>query len=58
MSSTHVTIKIPKELVDEMDRLLGKHGFRSRGEIAKEALRQFLAKYENEINLRKSRKEG
>jgi len=41
MSATHVTIKIPKELVEEMDKLLGKHGFRSRGEIAKEAIRQF-----------------
>ena len=29
-----------------MDKLIGKHGFRSRGEIAKEAVRELLAKYE------------
>jgi Arc/MetJ-type ribon-helix-helix transcriptional regulator len=49
MPQNHVTVKIPKELVDEMDKLKGKHGFRSRGEIAKEALRQFLAKYESDL---------
>lgn len=45
MSQTHVTIKLPKELVEEMDKLIGTHGFRSRGEIAKEAIRSFLPKY-------------
>ena len=29
-----------------MDKLIGKHGFRSRGEIAKEAVKELLAKYE------------
>jgi Arc/MetJ-type ribon-helix-helix transcriptional regulator len=47
--ATHVTIKLPKELVAEMDKLQGKHGFRSRGEIAKEAIRQFLTKYEEDL---------
>jgi len=42
----HVTVKIPQELVAEMDKLIGKHGFRSRGEIAKEAIRELLAEYE------------
>lgn len=42
----HVTIKIPQELVDEMDKLIGKYGFRSRGEIAKEAIRELLTEYE------------
>jgi Arc/MetJ-type ribon-helix-helix transcriptional regulator len=42
---THVTIKVPKELVAEMDELIGTHGFRSRGEITKEALRRLLADY-------------
>lgn len=46
MVATHVTVKIPKDLVKEMDKLLGKHGFRSRGEIAKEAIRKLLANYE------------
>jgi len=50
MSTPHVTIKLPKELVDEMDKLKGKHGFRGRGEIAKEAIRQLLDKYKADIN--------
>lgn len=43
----HVTVKIPKELIMDMDRLIGSHGFRSRGEIAKEAIRQLLNSYQN-----------
>ena len=46
MSETHVTVKIPKDLIEEMDKLVGKHGFRSRGEIAKEAVRQLISSYE------------
>lgn len=48
-SEGHVTVKIPRELIGEMDKLKGKHGFRSRGEITKEALRQFLTKYESDL---------
>ena len=44
--TNHVTIKIPRELVAQMDKLKGKHGFRSRGEIAKEAIRKLLKDYE------------
>jgi len=44
---SHVTVKIPRELVEEMDKLLGKHGFRSRGEIAKEAIRRFMENYKD-----------
>jgi Arc/MetJ-type ribon-helix-helix transcriptional regulator len=47
--SDHVTVKIPKELVDEMDRLIGALGFRSRGEIAKEAIRQLLNHYKESL---------
>ena len=47
--SDHITIKLPKELVAEMDRLIGIRGFRSRGEIAKEAIRQFLNQYKETI---------
>lgn len=46
---SHVTIKVPKELVAEMDRLIGTHGFRSRGEITKEALRRLLKEYREVI---------
>lgn len=48
-TSDHVTVKIPKELVDEMDRLIGALGFRSRGEIAKEAIRQLLSHYKENL---------
>lgn len=41
----HVTIKIPRELIERMDELKGKEGFRSRGEIAKEAIRKLLKEY-------------
>jgi len=47
----HVTIKIPRELIEEMDKLKGKYGFRSRGEMAKEAIRYLLDKYASESEL-------
>jgi len=47
--SDHVTIKIPKELIEEMDKLKGVMGFRSRGEIAKEAIRQLLSRYKEKL---------
>ena len=47
--SDHVTVKIPKELTDEMDKLIGALGFRSRGEIAKEAIRQLLSHYKENL---------
>ncbi|MEM3788307.1 MAG: ribbon-helix-helix domain-containing protein [Candidatus Bathyarchaeia archaeon] len=47
--SDHITIKLPKELVEEMDRLIGVKGFRSRGEIAKEAIRQLLSQYKESL---------
>jgi len=47
--SDHITIKLPKELVAEMDRLIGTMGFRSRGEIAKEAIRQLLSQYKEKF---------
>jgi Arc/MetJ-type ribon-helix-helix transcriptional regulator len=45
----HNTVRLPEELTDEMDKLIGTHGFRSRAEIAKEAIRAFLEKYQKEI---------
>lgn len=47
----HVTVKIPQDLIDEMDNLIGKHGFRSRGEIAKEAIRQLMFTYKKQVPL-------
>ena len=45
----YVTFRLPRELVDEMDKLIGKRGFRSRAEIAKEAIRIFLDHYKELI---------
>ena len=42
---TYVDVSLPKDLVDEMDKLVGQYGFRSRPEIAKEAIRQLLFRY-------------
>lgn len=39
------TIRIPQELAAEMDKLIGDYGFRSRAEIAKEAIRRYLRLY-------------
>lgn len=44
----YTTLKIPNDLINQMDALLGKHGFKSRGEIVKEALRELLDHYEKE----------
>jgi len=49
--SDHVTIKLPIELVEEIDALQGKFGFRSRGEIVKEAVRRLLDHYRKIIPL-------
>lgn len=43
MSSEYVTVSIPKELADEIDKLVGKHGFSSRAEIVKSAIRKLLS---------------
>jgi Arc/MetJ-type ribon-helix-helix transcriptional regulator len=47
--SDHVTVKIPRDLIGEMDKLIGSLGFRSRGEIAKEAIRQLLNHYKESL---------
>jgi Arc/MetJ-type ribon-helix-helix transcriptional regulator len=41
----YTTIRIPKELSGEMEKLIGKKGFRSKAEIVKEALRRLLEHY-------------
>jgi hypothetical protein len=41
----YVTIKLPKNLVDEIDNFVGKHGFVSRTEVVKEAIRRLLQQY-------------
>jgi Arc/MetJ-type ribon-helix-helix transcriptional regulator len=40
--SEHNTVKLPESLTDEMDKYMGKKGFTSRAEIAKQAIREFM----------------
>ena len=46
MSNECTTLRLPKELVDEIDKIVGKHGFTSRAEVAKEAIRKLLQEYQ------------
>jgi metal-responsive CopG/Arc/MetJ family transcriptional regulator len=41
----HLSIKLPKNLVDEIDNFVGKYGFVSRTEVVKEAIRRLLQQY-------------
>lgn len=43
----HITVKIPTELIEEIDTLIKsqRFGFRSRGEFVKEAVRKLLDHY-------------
>jgi len=41
----YITIKLPKNLVDEIDNFVGKYGFVSRTEVVKEAIRKLLRQY-------------
>lgn len=43
----HVTVALPAELIEEIDALVGRFGFRSRGEVVKEAVRKLLEYYRN-----------
>ena len=44
-SNEYVVVKIPKNLADDVDALIGKFGFTSRAEITKQALRKLLQEY-------------
>jgi len=41
----YVFVKIPKSLLDEVDKAIGKHGYRSRTEFIKDAIRSLLREY-------------
>ncbi|MEM3956148.1 MAG: ribbon-helix-helix domain-containing protein [Candidatus Bathyarchaeia archaeon] len=38
----YVSISLPRNLIREIDRLVGHHGYTSRAEVIKEALRRYL----------------
>jgi metal-responsive CopG/Arc/MetJ family transcriptional regulator len=45
MSTGYSIIKIPDELAEEVDKIVGKHGYRSRTEFVKDATRALLREY-------------
>jgi len=45
----YVTLKIPHELAEAIDRIIGKMGFRTRAEFVKEAIRQLLKEYKPDL---------
>ncbi len=46
-----ITVKIPAEVSNQIDKLVGKYGFLSRADVTKTALRDFFKKYpETDVN--------
>ena len=45
MPDKYASVRIPKNLAEEVDRLIGKYGFTSRAEVVKEAVRRILLTY-------------
>ena len=41
----YAPVKIPKSLLDEVDKAVGKFGYRSRAEFVKDAIRSLLREY-------------
>lgn len=46
MGNKYVTIKLPRNIVDEVDKFVGTYGFISRTEVVKEALRRLFQQYQ------------
>jgi Arc/MetJ-type ribon-helix-helix transcriptional regulator len=42
----YATVRIPRELAEEIESLIGKRGFRTKAEVVKEAIRNLLNHYE------------
>lgn len=43
--SDYAVYKIPRELDEEVTKIVGKHGYRSKTEFAKDAIRRLLLEY-------------
>jgi metal-responsive CopG/Arc/MetJ family transcriptional regulator len=41
--TSYITVKLPKEFVEQIDKVLEQQGYASRAELVKAALRVFLA---------------
>ena len=44
MRTDNKSIRLPEELAGELDQFIGKQGFRSRSEVVRVAIRDFLSK--------------
>jgi len=44
----YTPVKVPNDLLSEIDRLVGKHGYKSRQEVVKDAVRRLLATFPKE----------
>lgn len=42
----YIIQKLPKSLTDEVDKLMGQYGYRSRSEFVKDAVRNLLRQYQ------------
>ena len=42
VSSEYTIVKLPTELIDEVDKLVGRYGFKTRPEVIKQAIRNFI----------------
>ena len=45
----YVTVKLPSEVAKEIDALIGTHGYSSRADVVKDALRRLFEKIGKEV---------
>jgi len=47
-----ISLSIPNELRDELDRILGEEWYASRSEVVRQALRKYIAEYKELENIK------
>jgi CopG family nickel-responsive transcriptional regulator len=47
-----ISLSIPDELLNELDRILGEEWYASRSEVVRQALRKYIAEYKELENIR------
>jgi CopG family nickel-responsive transcriptional regulator len=47
-----ISLSIPHELLNELDRILGEEWFASRSEVVRQALRKYIAEYKELENIK------
>lgn len=43
--TVYISVRIPENVADYVDKLVGKHGYSSRADVVNDALRDFFEKY-------------